>query len=47
MYILCPRCKSKNVKVIETKIRVRKHKCLECGYEFEIQTSKEEENNFH
>lgn len=47
MYIVCPKCKSKNIKCIETKVDCIKNKCLNCGHIFERQPTVEERNNFN
>ena len=47
MDTVCPRCKSKNVKCIETKIYDIKCLCLNCNKEFDRQPTKKEIQEFN
>jgi Zn ribbon nucleic-acid-binding protein len=47
MYTICPKCKSKNIKTIETQVECIKSECLNCGHIFERQPTVEERDNFN
>ena len=47
MYSICPKCKSKNVKDIETQVGEVKCKCLNCEYEFKRPPTAEEQREFN
>jgi hypothetical protein len=47
MYNPCPKCKSKNIKCLETKIDELKCKCLDCGEEFITQPTRQMTEEFN
>jgi hypothetical protein len=47
MHVLCPNCKSKNIKCVETQVDNVKCICLDCNHKFDRFPTIEERDNFN